>query len=125
MKVKRQQFKELVRCIIKETIQELMASSQLSSQQPSVNDYQNQMDTLNDPSRPPMDSMTPIEKIKQRREQEKARKDALRAREAEMKKLKADMEMDKKKMDQDKRFKYPTLNKQIQALKGGNASTVY
>ena len=117
----KQQLRELVRHIVREALQELMSQSPMSST--TSIDQQNSMDQLTNPSLPPMDSMTPYEKAKQERDQEKVRRDALEAREAEMKSLKSKMDSGKKELDQEKRFKLPTLNKQIQSLKGGQVGS--
>lgn len=112
----KQQLEELVRHIVRETLQELM--SQTSTSMSSIG-QQNQTDQMMDPSLTQMDPETPYEKARREREQEKVRRDSLKSREAELKSLKAKMDAGKKEMDQQKRFKMPQLNKQIQALKGG------
>lgn len=107
----KQQLQELVRHIVRQALKELMYSGDLQQQQ--------QADMMDDPSRPPVDAMTPIEKAKQDREQEKRRRDALKASEEELKTAKKESDFQKQKLDQSKRFNIPTLQKKIQGLKGG------
>ena len=107
---KKQQLQELVRHIVRQTLKELMSSDQQLQQQSMMND---------DPSRPPVDAMTPLEKAKQDREQEKRRRDALKSSEEELKTAKKEADFQKQKLDQSKRFNIPTLQKKIQGLKGG------
>ena len=107
----KQQLQELVRHIVRQTLKELMFSSDKQQTQQGMMD--------NDPTRPPVDAMTPLEKAKQGREQEKVRKDALKRSEEELKTAKKEADFQKQKLDQSKRFNIPTLQKKIQGLKGG------
>lgn len=114
----KQQLRELVRHIIKETLEELMSQpTQMSSLQQQ---QQPQQGMINDPTQHPVDAMTPIEKMKFDHEQEKMRRDALKAAEQELKTAKKEKEFQQQKVDQSKRFKIPTLTKQIQQLKGSS-----
>lgn len=115
----KQKLKELVRHIIKETLEELLGSG-LSSNS-TFPSQQQQSGMINDPSAPSMDAMNPSEKAKFDREQEKTRRDALKSGEQELKTAKKEADFQKQKLDQAKRFKIPTLQKQIQSLKGGNS----
>ena len=117
----RQQLQELVRHIIKKTLQELI---NVNGSVPGSNSVSNQTNVSGqpsfvDPSQPPIDAMTPAEKAKQEREQEKQRRDALKQGEVALKSAKAKMDFNKKELDQQKRFQIPTLQKKIQSLKGG------
>ena len=112
----KRQLQELVRHIVRQTLKELMNTGASSFQGMSA-DKQQAM--VGDPTMPPMDAMTPIEKAQQEREQEKQRKDALKQGEAELKSAKKEMDFQKQKIDQSKRFKIPTLTKRLQQLKGG------
>lgn len=109
-------IRQLVREVIDETLEELLSSSNTS-----VNSTL-QLNKNNKPGMsdlPAMDTMTPLEKAKVDRETEKQRRDALKQGEAELKTAKKERDFQQEKVKQASRFKIPTLQKQIQSLKGG------
>jgi hypothetical protein len=117
---KKQQLQELVRHIVRQTIKELTGSS---TSLMGTSGQQQRTSLLDDPNQPQADDMSPLEKAKRDREQERLRRDTLKQSEAELKTIKAERDRSKATMDQIRRFKEPMMQKKIQALKGGQIST--
>ncbi len=110
----KQQLRELVRYIVKHTLNELVSFNSMSPE-----DQQQAMTTIAGPTQPPVDAISASELAKQKRDQDKQRKDTLKRTETELRTAKKEIEFEKDKLAQSKRFRVPALTRQIQALKSG------
>ena len=106
-----EQLQELIRYIVRGTLNELSSFNSMSDE--------DQQAVMSDPDNPPEDSLSPYEKAKMDREKEKQRRDSIKTGEAELKVAKKETDFQKQKLDQNKRMKIPALQKQLQKLKGG------
>jgi CRISPR/Cas system Type II protein with McrA/HNH and RuvC-like nuclease domain len=110
--MKNKELETLIKGIVRNILKEYTSLSssdvqQLANADPSLN-----------PSVPPTDAQTPAEKARMEREAELARQKDIKQKQSELDSKKKEMEFNKKKLDQQKRFEVPTLNKDLQQLKG-------
>lgn len=111
-------LKNLITAIVHQLMEEL-DKNQLQEFSLSSSDMTKISNDSNvDPSTPPQDAMTSIEKAKLDREQEHNRQQQIKDKELELRTAKSELSFQTKKTDQQKRVGIPTLNKDIQRLKG-------
>lgn len=113
--MKQKQLDELIRQVTRIALREMSSfSTSLGSSLKSASDQ----DPATDTTTPPTDAMTSAEKARHDRELEHKKQQDLKAKEQELKTAKKESEFQKQKVDQARRFTIPTINKDIQTLKG-------
>lgn len=112
--IKKTQLEALIRSIVREIINEYDVTSLSSSDMKKIAASDPNFDT----STPPEDDLSSVEKARMEREAERDRKEKLKSKEEELKTAKKEMDYQKQKVDQAKRFNIPTINRDIQQLKG-------
>lgn len=116
--MKQSQLNELLRHITNIVLNEFMNSV---SSAPS-NDSKSGDSNNPSLSTSPTDAMTDAEKKRHDRDVEHNRQKDLKAKEQELKTAKKEMDFQRQKVDQTKRFSIPTINRDIQQLKGAKLS---
>lgn len=107
--MKQSELQEIIKYITKAVIKEYFAMSSNDKEEQGSGTDQNMV---------PMDTLTPAEQAKLKRDKEIQRRDLLKQKEKELDVAKKESDFQKQKVDQFKRFQQPNLTKDIQRLKG-------
>jgi hypothetical protein len=110
--MKKSQLQELIRNITRSIVREYISMQDKKALSANQSSISTSSDT------PPEDAMSPGLKARMEREKEIARRNDVKTKEVELKTTKSKIDMQRKESDQLKRFTKPSLEKDIQRLKG-------